>query len=142
MNNFRCKNEECNSVFIPCISCLNSKSYYGYRKDFCSIECFQYYMSKGSDKVKKYPMTSPIRGKIFDEDKMVDIIDFDYESLNNHYFIDHYKTRREINDFFYLILYREVLIDLLKASYEHGYKEGIESQKNIKKTRGVKRGAK
>lgn len=118
------------NIFKPCKSCTN----YNYRKDFCSPKCFQEYMKKGYDIMKEYPMINPVRGKIFDGDKMVDILYFDFETLENHKFIDHYNIERNINDFHHIILYREAFIDILKNVRDNAYKDGYnECKKNKRK---------
>lgn len=81
--------------------------------------------------MKKYDMQHPIRGKVFEEDMIVDIYDFEINDLKDNVFKSTYKNRDFcIDDFHYLILYREVLKDIYKEAYQQGFKDGKKLVKN------------
>lgn len=121
----------CKGVFIPCNTCLKIKAYYSWRIDFCTTNCFQEYHKKqqsGGDKMK-YDMKNPVRGKIFDNDQMVDIPEFDFSEDINGKMIDNHNTERNVNDFHYLILYREAFKDILQDVYNIGFNDGKNKNK-------------
>ncbi len=131
---YNCKN--CGGNFTPCSSCLKTKSYYSWRTEFCTTMCFQEYHKKqqsGGEKMNKYDMKNPVRGKIFDNDQVVDIPKFDFSEDINGKMIDNHNTERNVNDFHYLILYREAFKDILQDVYNIGFNDGKNKNKLNKK---------
>lgn len=126
----------CGGRFSPCSSCEKSKTYYGYKKDFCKPECFQSYMKHIEvkkmieKKLDGISIRGRFRGKVYDCDKMVDLIDYNFNDLKGD-FIDHYGEKRNIYDFQYMYITKEVLEDIFKEIYELGIQEG--KNKNNKK---------
>ena len=126
MNKNKCK--WCQGVFTSCSTCNNTKTYYGYRKDFCSPNCFQKFMSGDNmDIIEKVidgrSIKGRIRGKIFDQDQMVEIINYEFNEPKGK-FVDHLGEERNIYDFQYMYIEQKILLDILQHVYNQGKEQG------------------
>lgn len=80
----------------------------------------------------KYGIKHPIRGKVYEEDKMVDIYNFAINDMKDNHFFSSYDNRVYcIDDFIYLIMTRDVFKDIYEQAYNKGVEDG--KKQNIKK---------
>jgi len=74
-----------------------------------------------------------MRGKIFDEDTMIDIRDFEIINEKENKFIsDCDNMELCIDDFQYLIIYGDVFKNIVKSLCEKSYNQGIQDAKKPK----------
>lgn len=127
---------KCGTKFIPCSTCSSTKKFYGWKKDFCKPECFQEYMKQiegEKEMVKKVNGNSirgKIRGKLYDEDKMSDILDYQFDEIKGS-FIDNYNISRNIYDYQYLYITHDILEDIFQEIFQLG----INFEKNKNKSK-------
>lgn len=79
-------------------------------------------------------MKHSIRLKVFDEDQMHDIKDFEIVDAKNNTFISTYNDMDFcIKDVQYAIIYGNVLEDIIDSVYKEAYEKGLKDSKKPKK---------
>lgn len=81
-------------------------------------------------KINGVSIRGKIRGKVYDENKMSDIVNYQFDDLKGN-FVDHYGIERNIYDYQYLYITHEILEDVFNEIYQLGVQEG--KNKNNKK---------
>lgn len=70
-------------------------------------------------------LKNPIRGRVFDEDMIVDIKEYYINNLKDNDFVSTYKNRNFcVDDFIYFIIPKEVFKDIYQQAYNQGLKYG------------------